>query len=75
MGLQEYCETKRRIGKIEVKEIFITILKIYICNLFFRDVAQPGSVLAWGARGRWFESSHPDFIRNKTINLVCSVFY
>ncbi len=26
----------------------------------FRDVAQPGSVLAWGARGRWFESSHPD---------------
>ena len=25
-----------------------------------RDVAQPGSVLAWGARGRWFESSHPD---------------
>ena len=25
-----------------------------------RDVAQPGSVLAWGASGRWFESSHPD---------------
>lgn len=25
-----------------------------------RDVAQPGSALAWGARGRWFESSHPD---------------
>ena len=31
----------------------------------FRDVAQPGSVLAWGARGRWFESSHPDS-QNKT---------
>lgn len=26
-----------------------------------RDVAQSGSVLAWGARGRWFKSSHPDF--------------
>ena len=23
-------------------------------------VAQPGSALAWGARGRWFESSPPD---------------
>ena len=26
----------------------------------FRDVAQPGSAFAWGASGRWFESSHPD---------------
>ena len=25
-----------------------------------RDVAQPGSALDWGSRGRWFESSHPD---------------
>jgi hypothetical protein len=25
-----------------------------------RDVAQSGSVHAWGACGRWFESSHPD---------------
>ena len=25
-----------------------------------RDVAQPGSALAWGARGREFESRHPD---------------
>lgn len=31
-----------------------------------RDVAQPGSVLAWGARGRWFESSHPDFFNQKS---------
>jgi hypothetical protein len=23
-------------------------------------VAQPGSALVWGARGRWFESSPPD---------------
>ena len=27
----------------------------------FRDVAQSGSVPAWGAGGRWFESSRPDF--------------
>lgn len=27
-----------------------------------RDVAQPGSAFAWGASGRWFESSHPDKI-------------
>ncbi len=25
-----------------------------------RGVAQPGSVLAWGARGREFKSRHPD---------------
>lgn len=25
-----------------------------------RDVAQSGSVQAWGAWGRWFESSRPD---------------
>ena len=25
-----------------------------------RVVAQPGSALVWGARGRWFESSSPD---------------
>ena len=29
----------------------------------FRDVAQPGSALRSGRRGRWFESSHPDFAR------------
>ena len=28
-----------------------------------RGVAQPGSALAWGASGRWFESSHPDWPR------------
>jgi hypothetical protein len=33
----------------------------------FRDVAQPGSALVWGARGRWFESSHPDETKARTI--------
>ena len=27
-----------------------------------RGVAQPGSVLVWGARGRKFKSCHPDLI-------------
>ena len=36
-----------------------------------RDVAQPGSVLAWGARGRWFESSHPDkILSNKKSHFI-----
>ncbi len=26
----------------------------------YRDVAQLGSAPAWGAGGRWFESSRPD---------------
>ena len=29
-------------------------------NLSLRNVAQPGSALAWGARGREFESRHSD---------------
>ena len=28
-----------------------------------RDVAQPGSALRSGRRGRWFKSSHPDYAR------------
>ncbi len=28
----------------------------------FRGVAQPGSAHVWGACGRWFKSSHPDFV-------------
>ena len=32
----------------------------YTYQLNFRDVAQPGSAFAWGARGRWFKSSRPD---------------
>ena len=32
-----------------------------------REVAQSGSVLAWGARGRKFESCRPDIITKKAI--------
>jgi hypothetical protein len=31
-----------------------------IAKKFFRGVAQLASALAWGARGRLFESDHPD---------------
>lgn len=37
---------------------FVLCLKV-CANL--RDVAQLGSALRSGRRGRWFESSHPDF--------------
>src|SRR5215208_2481052 len=36
----------------------IVLLK---AGLTTRDVAQPGSALPWGGRGRWFKSSRPDF--------------
>lgn len=35
-------------------------VKCGMSDFFRRDVAQPGSAFAWGARGRWFESSRPD---------------
>ena len=38
----------------------ISNVEAYCCNLQLRGVAQPGSVLAWGASGRRFESSRPD---------------
>lgn len=37
-----------------------------------RDVAQPGSAFAWGARGRWFESSRPD---RREINRTVGLFF
>ncbi len=36
-------------------------LVIFALRFVSRDVAQPGSALRSGRRGRWFESSHPDF--------------
>ncbi len=34
-------------------------------NLKCRDVAQPGSAFAWGAKGREFKSRHPDQLNKK----------
>ena len=39
-----------------------------------RDVAQPGSVPAWGAGGRWFESSRPDRLRVAIFFNVVTLF-
>jgi hypothetical protein len=39
-----------------------------------RDVAQPGSALAWGARGRKFESCRPDKKRTIILRLSFLVF-
>ena len=39
-----------------------------------RVVAQPGSALVWGARGRWFESSPPDKA-HLSLNLLVSFSY
>ena len=38
---------------------------LLLLNIKNRGVAQLASVLAWGARGRKFESSRPD--KNKTV--------
>lgn len=45
---------------------FVKIKKVLLLHPLIRgtpevrDVAQPGSALAWGARGRKFESCRPD---------------
>ena len=36
-------------------------------------MAQPGSALAWGARGRGFESRRPDRILERTFYLVITL--
>ena len=36
----------------------------------WRDVAQLGSALRSGRRGRWFESSHPDLLGKKYMLLL-----
>ncbi len=35
-----------------------------------RAVAQLGSALEWGSRGRWFESSRPDILQRVLRHLV-----
>ena len=35
-----------------------------------REVAQPGSALVWGARGRKFESCLPDFVFTKPATVL-----
>ena len=57
--------------------------KPYFCNPLsdtvmyqkFRDVAQPGSALAWGARGRKFESCRPDLQNEQTLYYIGFAHY
>ncbi len=43
---------------------------MYFCNLKKgRDVAQPGSALRSGRRGRKFESCHPDRNKNSALQI------
>ena len=46
-----------------------------IAGYFFRDVAQPGSVRRSGRRGRWFESSHPDWYLKQTIYCIGFAYF
>ena len=42
------------------KKVFVIYCSCVYYYRVRRGVAQPGRVLAWGARGRKFESCHPD---------------
>ena len=44
----------------ELMKINLFLLHIIRGHKFLRGVAQLASALAWGARGRVFESHHPD---------------
>ena len=64
------CNPKRSDGNIRTGKMFREL----IFGIWFRDVAQPGSALAWGARGRKFESCRPDLTGQIGIIPVCPVF-
>lgn len=67
-------QTKRITAAIPIAMRTFSKFRLWISKLFFkfanpnRDVAQLVSVLVWGARGRWFESSHPDYFLMLSIN-------
>jgi hypothetical protein len=44
-------------------------------KMVFRGVAQLASALAWGARGRLFESDHPDIRIIKAFRNIESFYY
>ena len=53
------CRMDSTIRVFSQKSVCVFMCGGLIC-LRCRGVAQPGRVLAWGARGRKFESCHPD---------------
>lgn len=54
-------------------DFFAGSKSIFIFVFPKRDVAQPGSALRSGRRGRWFESSHPDRLQNPLFRGFCSL--
>lgn len=48
----------------------------HLALLWRRAVAQLGSALEWGSRGRWFESSRPDSLKPRLVKgfMVIVVF-
>jgi hypothetical protein len=49
----DWCRIQRLLKKVN-------LFAVNLDSGFHRDVAQPGSALAWGARGREFKSRRPD---------------
>ena len=69
-----------RIDKKFTSDNFLKIIWIFLECINFakpnRGVAQLASVLAWGARGRKFESSHPDKDKSQLLlKQVIAIFY
>ena len=61
-------------SKTRSRRTSCTGLKNYYVEIVYRSVVQPGRALAWGARSRWFESSHPDQIQ-KSLPLWLAFLY
>ncbi len=59
-GLREFNSPQIWIDEVNPEVERLTANSKRRIAFYKRDVAQPGSALAWGARGRWFKSSHPD---------------
>ena len=53
----------------------IVFLQPHFARGEHRGVAQLASALAWGARGRKFESFHPDEKKRKSDQIVRSLFF
>ena len=49
------------------QNIWDKIILYVLLQPLIRDVAQSGSVLVWGARGRKFKSCHPDLMKIKEL--------
>ena len=58
-----------------LKGVFLPLYWLPGRGSFLRDVAQSGSALRSGRRGRWFESSHPDKIGRSAFVVGCPFIF